>query len=374
MLFKDLLEHTPSELLALVTHLGEKPYRSNQLYQALHQQNVGSLDAITNLSKPLRESLKNAVPFNPVTIEAVFQSRDGTRKYQLKTHDGHTIESVFIPNASSPGRNTICISSQVGCAMGCTFCATASLNLTRNLTAGEIVSQIYAVNHDLRTLGYTPTQDDEEGRLPSKNARLIHNIVYMGMGEPLHNYDNVVQSIGILTEQSGLAYSSRRITVSTSGIVKNLTRLGLETDVHVAISLNATTDAVRNEIMPVNLKWDISDLLVACKAFRLDARRRITFEYVMLAGINDSDDDAMRLVHLLRDMRCKINLIPFNAHPLSSFKRPSDERVAAFQSILQSHHLSVFVRTTRGEDIDAACGMLGAKKLEQARQNLIQIN
>ncbi len=353
----DLLALTLDELKAFVCELGEKPYRALQLFQAFHGQGKTHLDQVSNISREFRACLSEAGLMPGLEIDAVHKSSDGTRKYQFKTHDGHTIESVYIPNASAEGRNTICISSQVGCAMGCTFCATAAMNLTRHLTASEIVSQIYLVQHDLR-------------QEIASDSRLLHNIVYMGMGEPLHNYDNVVRSIKLLTAEHGQQFSSRRITVSTSGVVKNIVRLGNDTDVHIAISLNATTNDVRNDIMPVNQKWDIAALLEACKAFPMEARRRITFEYVLLAGINDSDDDAKRLVKLLRDFRCKVNLIPFNAHPLSPFKRPEQDRVLAFQGILQDRHMSAFIRTTRGDDVDAACGMLGAKKLADARGSL----
>ena len=249
--------------------------------------------------------------------------------------------------------------------MGCTFCATAKLNLTRNLTGAEIISQIYEVNRDLKAIGWKNTH-----RLDCEleDKRLVHNLVYMGMGEPLHNYDNVVVSIRLLTEQHAQNYSSRRITVSTSGVVKNIERLGQDTKVHIAISLNATTNSVRDEVMPVNKKWNIEELLAACKRFPLEPRRRITFEYVMLAGINDFDEDAARIVQLVKDIPCKVNLIPFNEHPLSSFKRPSRDRVLTFQKQLLNSGLTVFIRSTRGDDIDAACGMLGAQKLEAARQ------
>jgi 23S rRNA (adenine2503-C2)-methyltransferase len=205
---------------------------------------------------------------------------------------------------------------------------------------------------------------DERAKL---QPRRVQNIVYMGMGEPLHNVDNVIASIALLTDPKGMGYSPRRITVSTSGVVAALPRLGEETGVHLAVSLNATTNEVRKDIMPVNKRWDIDALLDACRAFPIDRRRRITFEYVMLAGVNDTDDDARRLSKLMRGMKSKVNLIPFNPHPLSPYGRPVDERVDAFRAILDAAKIENFVRTTRGLDIDAACGMLGAKKLEAAR-------
>jgi 23S rRNA (adenine2503-C2)-methyltransferase len=352
----DLLSLNLHQLGEFMADLGEKRFRTGQVYKWLHQRGARSLDEMTDLKKELRGRMAEQAALRSPSITQVQKSADGTCKFQLETFDGHLIESVFIPDASGPGRNALCISSQVGCAMGCTFCATAALKLKRNLNAGEIVGQLYQVHRWLMDEGWG-----------EKSPRPITNIVYMGMGEPLHNIEGVIGSIGLLRVDEGMGYSGRRITVSTSGLVPQISRLGEETDVHIAISLNATTDEVRDRIMPVNRRWKIEDLLKACRDFPLQARRRITFEYVMLAGENDSDADAGRLVTLMQGMKSKVNLIPFNPHPLSDFERPSGNRVAKFQRILQDGGLSVFVRTTRGDDIDAACGMLGAKKLEEAR-------
>lgn len=359
----DLLSLLPEALGAFAAELEEKPYRARQIFRALHARQVASLEEMTDLSKGLRERLGEVAAVSRPEVTDVRVARDGTRKYQLTTFDGHVIESVYIPDASGPGRNALCVSSQVGCAMACTFCATAALKLRRHLAPGEIAGQLYAVEQDLRTAGVL---------VESEGIRrgAVTNIIYMGMGEPLHNYAGVLGSIRLLTAEDGRNMSSRRITVSTSGLVPAIRRLGVDSDVHIAISLNATTDEVRDQVMPVNRRWKIKDLLDACREFPLKARQRITFEYVMLAGVNDSDDDARRLVRLLGGFRCKVNLIPFNPHPLSPFARPPDDRVAAFQDALQRAHLSTFVRTTRGLDIDAACGMLGAKKLQEARAGL----
>ncbi len=362
---QDLLGFSLEELKVLMADRGQKPYRAKQLFEALHKQWITDLSEITCFSKELRESLAKDFYITTHEVKKVQQSSDGTRKYQMRTHDGNLIESVFIPDAATDGRNTLCISSQVGCAMGCKFCATAALKLTRNLSAAEIVAQIYTVNRDLKSIGWQNTLLPESE--PMEDARVIHNLVYMGMGEPLHNYENVLRSIQLLSAQEGQNYSGRRITVSTSGIVKNITRLGNETNVHIAISFNATTNDVRDVIMPVNKKWNLEELVEACREFPVQARRRITFEYVMLAGLNDTDDDAYRLAGWLQGIKCKVNLIPFNPHPLSPYKRPSLERVKAFQHILLQKHYTVFIRSTRGDDIDAACGMLGAQKLETAR-------
>jgi 23S rRNA (adenine2503-C2)-methyltransferase len=359
----DLLSLEREALGAWVAEQGERPFRAKQLFRWLHDRQATRFEDMTDLSKALRSKLADVAEIARPTVVDVKVASDGTRKYQLETADGHLIESVYIPDVSGPGRNALCISSQVGCAMACTFCATATLKLKRHLSPGEIAGQVYAVNADLDAAGLVPLTDD------GKKQRIVTNLIYMGMGEPLHNYAGVLGSVRLLTAEDGQNYSSRRLTVSTSGLVPAIARLGEDTDIHIAISLNATTDEVRDEIMPVNRRWKIADLLAACRAFPLKARRRITFEYVMLAGVNDSDDDADRLIDLLADMSCKVNLIPFNPHPLSSFERPSQRRVDAFQKRLQAAHLSVFVRSTRGLDIDAACGMLGAKKLEAAREH-----
>ena len=391
----DLASLSERGLESLVVELGEKAFRGKQLFAWLHGKRVSSTAAMTDLPAALRARLaERAAVWRPV-VDDVKVATDGTRKYQLKTHDGHIIESVWIPHASGPGRHALCISSQVGCAMGCAFCATASLKLTRHLLPGEIAGQVYAVLDELeRNLPddpplpssklrwrYDPEADvdaDASGDVdevdapsaPRLKPRRVQNIVYMGMGEPLHNLDHVIASIGLLTHARGYGLSPRRITVSTSGMVSALERLGQDTGVHLAISLNATTNDVRRTIMPVTKRWDLQALLAACAAFPLERRRRITFEYVLLAGVNDTDDDARRLVDLLRGQRTKVNLIPFNAHPLSPFARPADERVDAFRAILDRAGVPCFVRTTRGLDIDAACGMLGAKKLETARASL----
>jgi 23S rRNA (adenine2503-C2)-methyltransferase len=358
----DLLSLDREGLDAYFRELNEKPFRAQQLFRWLHMRGAASFEEMTDLSKALRAKLQDVAAITRPVIEDVKVSSDGTRKYQLRTHDGHVIESVYIPDASGPGRNALCISSQVGCAMACRFCATAALKLKRHLNPGEIVGQLYAVNAELREAGVAPAPSGK-----GREARAVTNLIYMGMGEPLHNYAGVVGSIRLLTAEDGQGYSPRRLTVSTSGLVPAIERLGEDTDVHIAISLNATTDEVRDEIMPVNRRWKIDALLGACREFPLRHRQRLTFEYVMLAGLNDTDDDARRLVRMLKDMKPKVNLIPFNPHPLSDYQRPDDERVAAFQQILSDGHLSCFVRTTRGLDIDAACGMLGAKKLEEVR-------
>jgi 23S rRNA (adenine2503-C2)-methyltransferase len=411
----DLLSLDDAGLSALMTRLGEKAFRARQLFAWLHGKRVTSIAAMTDLSAALRQRLEAEAAIRRPTVDDVRIAADGTRKYQLLTFDGHVIESVWIPHASGPGRHALCISSQVGCAMGCRFCATAALKLTRHLSPGEIVGQVYAVLDELAANQpedpplpsskmkhrYDSGDDDDvidddvieadddggsdgvdggdrgsaadRGDVrPGRPKRRIHNIVYMGMGEPLHNLDGVIGSVALLIHGQGLGMSPRRLTVSTSGVVSALPRLGAETSVHLAVSLNHTTDEGRAAIMPVNKRWDLETLLTACLDFPADRRRRITFEYVLLKDINDTDDDARRLGRLMARFqrgaqRSKVNLIPFNAHPLSPYGRPSDDRVDAFRRLLDAAHIENFVRTTRGLDIDAACGMLGAKKLEAAR-------
>ena len=399
-------------LTALMATLGQKAFRARQIFAWIHEKRVVDVDAMTDLPIALREKLKSQASVARPVVDDVRVAADGTRKYQLLTSDGHVVEAVWIPHASGPGRHALCISSQVGCAMGCRFCATASLKLTRHLGAGEIAGQVYAVLADLdenlpedpplppskMKFRYDPEPDqDDRGTEGDHNddgddidsrafgddeevdprgvrrKRRIQNIVYMGMGEPLHNVENVVGSIKLLTNTGGLGLSPRRLTVSTSGVVSALPRLGDETGVHLAISLNATENETRAAIMPVTKRWDLEALLDAVKAFPADRRRRVTYEYVLLKDINDTDDDARRLAKLLAGQRTKVNLIPFNPHPLSPYERPTDDRVDAFRRILDRANVEAFVRTTRGLDIDAACGMLGAKKLEAARKGALPI-
>lgn len=339
------------KLRRLIADLGEAPYRAQQIHRWLHQRGARSVEEMTDLPKSLRGTLAEKTTIASMSVARVEPAKDGTRKYAFRTGRGDVVEAVFIPDASAPGRNTLCISSQVGCAIDCKFCLTASLGLVRNLNAGEIVEQITRVKEDLQGAG------------------TIGNIVMMGMGEPLQNYTAVVEALRIMISEQGHGISPRRITVSTAGLVPRIPRLGRDVPVNLAVSLNATTDEVRDRIMPINKKYNIRTLLEACKQFPLPKRRRITFEYVLLAGLNDSDDDAHRLVKLLRPLRAKVNLIPFNEHPYSPFARPSPARIAAFQAIVAEGGLTAMVRTPRGDDISAACGQLGLE-VEAPRSRL----
>jgi len=324
-----------------VRELGQPRFRGEQIWRWVHGRGATSFDDMSNLSRELRASLAERATLGTLTVAEVQASRDGTRKLRLVTRDGRSIESVLIPDGD---KTTLCISSQVGCAIDCQFCATAKLGLTRNLDAGEIVDQVYRARQLLAEVD---------------TDRRITNLVYMGMGEPLHNYDNVMASLRILTHDLGVGLSQRRITVSTAGMVPRIARLGLE-DVrpNLAVSLNAASDEVRDRIMPINRKWDIESLLSAIRAYPLEHRRRVTFEYVLLAGVNDSLADADRLARLLRGIRCKVNIIPWNPHPESDFRRPTPQAIEAFQEECKRRGLPTYLRTPRGDDIDAACGQL----------------
>lgn len=341
-------------LESLLADLGQPAYRAKQIFRWIHQRGVRSVEEMTDLPKALRADLAEKATLSAMEPARVERASDGTRKYAFRTAKGDIVESVFIPDSSSEGRNTLCISSQVGCAIDCKFCLTATLGLIRNLSFGEIVEQITRVKEDLGCLPKGKGKVDED-------APTIGNVVMMGMGEPLQNYGQLVAALKIMNDDLGPNLSTRRITVSTSGLVPRIGRLGEDIGVNLAISLNATTDEVRDRIMPINKKYNIAALLDACRKFPLPPRRRITFEYVMLDGVNDTDDDARRLIKLLDGIRCKVNLIPFNPHEYSPFGRPSPERVEAFQKIVTDGGLSAFVRTPRGDDISAACGQLGAE-------------
>ena len=347
----DLRNQTLDETVALAAQLGEPRYRGEQIWRWVHARGATTLDQMSDVSKDLRLRLAQVARLGALEVAEVQRSIDGTRKLRLTTRDGKSIESVLIPDGD---KLTQCISSQVGCALDCQFCATAKLGLVRNLEPGEIVDQVYRAQELLAR--------EEPGRR-------ITNLVYMGMGEPLHNYDAVVKSIAILTDERGANFSHRRITVSTVGLVPAIERLGREPDVrpNLAVSLNASSDEVRSEIMPVNRKWPIARLLAALKAYPLERRRRITFEYVLLAGVNDSDEDAARLARLLRGMKCKVNLIPWNPHPDAPYRRPSAAAIERFQNRVKELGLAAYLRTPRGDDIDAACGQLA----NRARPDLV---
>ncbi|MDA8412161.1 MAG: 23S rRNA (adenine(2503)-C(2))-methyltransferase RlmN [Desulfobacteraceae bacterium] len=335
----DLKNLTLPALEQFLQGQGKERFRATQIFKWIYQQDARSFEEMTNISKDLRRELAESAFISDLEVEAVEEGGDGTKKYLFKLDDGQAVESVLIP---IEGRNTLCISSQVGCAMACEFCLTGTFRLTRNLTTAEIVNQIMAVRRDVRESG-------EE----------IRNIVMMGMGEPLHNLDNVIPAIQIMIDGNGLQLSNRRVTVSTCGLVPEMARLGREVpNVNLAISLNATTDELRNRIMPVNRRYPLKELLRACREFPLPGRRKVTFEYVMLGGVNDSLEDAKRLLRLISDIPNKVNLIPFNEHEGCDFKAPTQAAIDAFHTYLIDRHVTVITRDSRGSDISAACGQL----------------
>jgi 23S rRNA (adenine2503-C2)-methyltransferase len=296
----------------------------------------------------LRDALLADAPITPLVLDGTVDSMDGTRKFRFRTHDDRFIEAVLIPDDKlARSKLTLCVSCQVGCAWGCTFCATATLGFGRNLSAGEMLEQLYWI---MEYAGQKPT-----------------NVVFMGMGEPLHNFDQVARTLANMEHPWGAGLSPRRLTVSTSGVVTGIDLLGkLHPPPNLAISLHATTDEVRNRIMPVNRRWNIASLLAAAKRFPLGHHRRVTFEYILLAGVNDSDVDAARLPRLLNGIPSKINLIPWNPVPGLPYERPSEERILAFQNKVRRADLPVYIRTPRGDDSAAACGQLAAQSVRSS--------
>ncbi|MEW6730745.1 MAG: 23S rRNA (adenine(2503)-C(2))-methyltransferase RlmN [Acidobacteriota bacterium] len=345
--YPQLIGATLAELREFVQRIGEQPYRSVQLYRAIYKHRLTTFEEIKDFSKDLRKKIADTAVISYQHIERVFHSQDGTRRYLFQLQDGREIESVWIPE---PTRATICISSQVGCPLACQFCLTAQLGLKRNLSAGEIVAQVISVLNDV----YGPKQPPD---------RQI-NIVLMGMGEPLLNYDNVMVAIRLINDEAGLAISTRHITLSTAGIIPRMYELGKEPiRPKLAISLTGTTDELRDRLMPINQRYPLKDLLEACQAFPLKPRERLTFEYVMLDSVTDSEKDAHRLARLLAGLPAKVNLIPHNPAPELPFQASPGECIIRFQQILADHGLSAFIRRPRGQDIFAACGQLAAKSI-----------
>lgn len=337
------VERTPERWAEVVSGWGEPAFRGRQVFAWIHRHGVLDAARMTNLPKGVRERLEGlALPF--ARVEAAPPSADGTRKLVAHLHDGKRVETVLIPqvHAGARGEVTQCISSQVGCAMACVFCASGQAGLMRNLTVAEIVGQVLLAR----------------GSLPP--GQRVTNVVYMGMGEPLHNYDAVAESLRLLTHPEGIGLSRRRVTVSTSGLVPQIDRLAADFGgkVGLAISLHAVDDALRSRIMPINRKHGLDALLACLRRYPLPRRRRITIEYTLLRGLNDALDDADRLVDLLEGIPVKVNLIPMNPIAGSSLQAPSDARVDAFAARVRGRGLSVFVRKRRGDDIAAACGQL----------------
>lgn len=326
---------TLAELEELIRNSGERPFRARQIFHHLYVRFVNSWEQCTDLSKNFRKELEQNFYFDALSCVSRSKSSDGTEKFVFQLHDGNAIETVLIPD---PPRYTLCVSTQVGCPLKCTFCYTGSLGFKRNLTAGEIVDQYVKVQQ------------------MSKNR--ITNIVFMGMGEPLLNEFELFRALDILLERQGIDFSHRRITVSTVGIVQAMDRLGARYPVNLAVSLHAPRNDLRNILMPINKTYPLEALIEACARYPLPPRKRITFEYVLIDGVNDSPREAKELIELLRPVRCKINLIPYNPHEGAPYRRPSDKAIVEFQSILQKASMTVTIRESRGADIHAACGQL----------------
>jgi len=348
----NLLNFDAAQLAGFFAGIGEKPFRAKQLLRWMHQFGEADFSRMSDLAKPLREKLATSALIEAPQIVADSTAADGTRKWLIDVGNGNAVESVFIPETN---RGTLCVSSQAGCALECKFCSTGKQGFSRNLTVAEIIGQLWIAN---KALGAVP-----------KGERVVSNVVMMGMGEPLANFDNVVTAMRLMLDDNAYGLSRRRVTLSTSGIVPAIDRLRDTCPVALAVSLHAPNDAMRDTLVPINRKYPLSELLGACLRY-LDRAPRdfLTFEYVMLDRVNDSAEHARQLVALVRDVPCKINLIPFNPFPNSGFRRSSSDAIRRFADILISAGLVVTTRKTRGDDIDAACGQLAGKVEDKTRR------
>ena len=350
----NLLGLSREGLEAFFAGLGEKPFRARQLMTWMYRLGVADFEEMTNISKALRGKLAELAEIRVPAIRSLHHADDDTRKWMLSMNGGQAIETVFIPETA---RGTLCISSQVGCAMDCAFCATGKQGFNRNLSSADIVGQVWLAN---RELGYRSDGD-----------RIVTNVVFMGMGEPLANYRNVVPAIQVLLDDFGFNISRRRVTVSTSGLVPQMDRLGEECNVALAVSLHAADDALRDRLVPINRRHPIEELLEACWRYaERGTGRHITFEYVMLDGINDRDEDMRRLAKLLAHRPAKVNLIPFNPFPGTEFRRSSVEAIERCREFLLRKGIRTTIRRTRGDDIDAACGQLAGQVNDRMRYRL----
>ena len=364
----NLLDFDVDSLTAWFAQLGEKPFRARQVLRWMHRFGADDFGQMTDVAKSLRAKLAEMAEIRgPVPLRDT-TAADGTRKWLLDVDNGknagNAVETVFIPEAN---RGTLCISSQVGCALECSFCSTGKQGFNRNLTTAEIIGQLWHANRMLGAIRQPGVDDSGE--------RVISNVVLMGMGEPLANYDNVVAALKLMLDDNAYGLSRRRVTVSTAGMVPAMDRLRMEVPVALAVSLHAPTDALRDELVPLNRKYPLADLMAACRRYLENAPRDfITFEYVLLAGINDSDADARALLKLVDKVPCKFNLIPFNPFPGSDYRRPAAERVRRFQEILMQADIVATVRKTRGDDIDAACGQLAGQVLDKTKRGRVKLH
>ena len=345
----NLLGFDRKAIEAFCVERGEKPFRAVQMLQWIHQRGIGDFEHMTNLSKVFRAKLLEDCEIRPPEIVHEQVSSDGTCKWVLQTDEQNRVETVFIPEEN---RGTLCVSSQVGCALECSFCSTARQGFNRNLSAAEIIGQLWVAQREL-------------------GIGAVTNVVLMGMGEPLLNFNNVVAAINLMLDDNAYGLSKRRVTLSTSGIVPALDKLAEVSDVSLAVSLHAPTDELRNELVPINQKYPIRELIAACKRYiGQDARRKVTIEYVMLDGINDTPAHARQLVRVLSTVRSKVNLIPFNPFPGSDYRCSSRETIQCFSEILQKGGLITTTRKTRGDDIDAACGQLVGQVKDRTRRTV----
>ncbi len=352
----NLMGMSQEKLQAFFASLGEKPFRAAQILKWIHQYGVSDFDEMSNVSKVLREKLKKIAIIEAPKVIQQWDSVDGTRKFLIEVGGGNAVEAVYIPES---GRGTLCVSSQVGCSLDCSFCATGKQGFNRDLTAAEIIGQVWQAAKSF-------------GQFEEKAPRKISNVVMMGMGEPLLNFDNVVDSMNLMMNDHCYGLSKRRVTLSTSGVVPQLDRLGDYTDVCLAISLHAPNDELRNQLVPINKKYPIAKLLKSAQNYiegLPDNRRKITIEYTLIDQLNDRPEHARELAVLLRDVPVKINLIPFNPFSLSNYKRVSNNALHRFQKILIEEGYTATIRTTRGEDIDAACGQLAGQVKDRTKRS-----
>lgn len=351
----NLLGLTLAQMEAFFEQLGEKRFRAGQVMKWIHHFGVDDFADMTNIGKALRAKLDEAAYIRGPEVVSEDISADGTRKWVIRVASGSCVETVYIPQK---GRGTLCVSSQAGCALDCSFCSTGKQGFNSDLTAAEIIGQVWVANKSF-------------GTIPARMDRAITNVVMMGMGEPLLNFDNVVAAMHIMLDDLGYGISKRKVTLSTAGVAPMVDRLGEEIDVALALSLHAPNDELRDQLVPINKKYPLAVILEACKRYigRLGEKRTLTVEYTLLAGINDQPEHAAELAHLLRDVPCKINLIPFNPFPHSGYERPSNNAIHRFQDALHHAGYNVTVRTPRGDDIDAACGQLVGQVADRTRRS-----
>ena len=360
----NLLDLDATGLVALFGGMGEKPFRAKQVLHWVHQRFATDVHAMTDLSKPLREKLAAVAEIRGPAVVSDTTAADGTRKWLLDVGAGNAVEAVFIPEDD---RGTLCISSQAGCALDCAFCSTGKQGFNRNLTAAEIVGQLWHANRALLTDRFAAPWV-EQGRAP------ITNVVMMGMGEPLANFDAVVRAMSVFLDDNAYGLSRRRVTLSTSGLVPALDRLGAACPVALAVSLHAPDDALRDRLVPINRKYPLPEPLAACRRYLAHAPRDfVTFEYVMLDGVNDAPAQARALARLVQDVPCKLNLIPFNPFPGTEFRTSPRARILAFQRTLADAGLVATIRKTRGEDIDAACGQLAGRVQDRTQRRVVRL-